>query len=152
MGSDEAATLASRSACEAAIRRVVEANKGRFVKSIGDGTLSEFGSTIDAMRAALEVLNVIAQQNSSRPPDKSIELRIGLAVGDVVAEGNDIFGDSVNLAARLQSEAGPGTICTLEHVRDDLANKLELASEDLGPRTLKGIKRQVRIVRIRRPR
>jgi class 3 adenylate cyclase len=149
MAADEATTLAGRSACEAAIRTAVKANNGRFVKSTGDGTLSEFGSTVDAMRTALEILGVAAQQNNTRPQGKRIELRVGLAVGDVVDEGDDIFGDSVNLAARLQAEAAPGTVCIPEHVRDGLENKMELVTEGLGLRELKGMKRPVRVVQVR---
>jgi adenylate cyclase len=132
-----------------AVRKAVERNRGRLVKTIGDGTLNEFGSTVEAMRATLEILGATVAENRGKPDDKCVELRMGLAVGDIVPEGDDILGDSVNLAARLQAEASPGTICTTEHVRDDLANKkMELTSEDLGPRELKGIGRPVRVVQI----
>jgi class 3 adenylate cyclase len=149
MAKDENATLAARSACMSAVRKAVERNRRRLVKTIGDGTLNEFGSTVEAMRATLEILGATVAENRGKPDDKCVELRMGLAVGDIVPEGDDILGDSVNLAARLQAEASPGTICTTEHVRDDLANKkMELTSEDLGPRELKGIGRPVRVVQI----
>jgi class 3 adenylate cyclase len=126
----------------------VERNGGRVVKTMGDGTLNEFGSAVDAMKAALEVQRSMAQRNVDKPEAERIVLRMGIAVGDVVPDGEDIMGDTVNLAARLQAAATPGTIATLEHVRDDLTNKLELASEDLGQLELKGIGRRVRVVQI----
>jgi class 3 adenylate cyclase len=150
MSADEQATLAVRSACMSVVRKAATGNSGRLVKTIGDGTLNEFGSTVDAMRAALEILGTIAEQNRGKPEDKRVELRMGLAVGDVVVdEDNDILGDTVNLASRLEAVAAPGTVCTLEYVRDDLVNKpLQFSSEDLGPRELKGISRQLRVVQI----
>lgn len=148
MSADEKATLAARWECISIVRKAVESNSGRLVKTVGDGTLNEFGSTVDAMQAALEILGAMAKQNADKQEGKRVELRLGLAVGDISPEGDDILGDTVNLAARLEATAAPGTIATLEHVRDDLANKLELASEDLGQKTLKGIARQVRVVLI----
>lgn len=146
MATDEEATLAARRICMATVRQAVERNGGRLVKTIGDGTLNEFGSAVAAMRTALDIHKEMALRNSGS--DTRLELRMGLAVGDVVADGDDVLGDCVNLAARLQAEASPGTICTLEHVRDDIANKLDLSSQDLGPVELKGIKRPVRLVKI----
>jgi class 3 adenylate cyclase len=148
MAADEKATLEAVSASKTLIRETVEGHGGRLVKTMGDGTLNEFGSTLDAMQAALDVLTAIVKKNGDKPADKHIALRMGLAVGDISPDGEDIMGDTVNLAARLEAMAAPGTIATLEHVRDDLANKLELVSEDLGQQTLKGIARLVRVVQI----
>jgi len=148
MAADEKATLAALEASISMQRQTVEQHGGRLVKTTGDGTLSEFGSAVDAMQASLEILAAMVLQNVSRAEGKRVELRIGLALGDVSPDGDDITGDTVNLAARLQSEAAVGTICTLEHVRDDLANKLELDWEDLGQRELKGIGRKVRVVQV----
>ena len=148
MAADEKATLEAVSACKELIRETVERHGGRLVKTTGDGTLNEFGSAVDAMKAALEVQSAMARRNTGKPEHKRIVLRMGLAVGDVAADGEDIMSDAVNLAARLETTATPGTIATLEHVREDLANKLELASEDLGLLELKGIGRRVRVVQI----
>lgn len=150
MASDEAATLADRSDCLATVKQAVAANRGRFVKSIGDGTLSEFKSTVDAMRAALEIQIAIAEQNKGKSAEGHVEMRIGLAVGDVVDEDNDILGNTVNLAARLEGQAAPGTVYAPEHVRNDLMNKQvpPFSSDELGPLELKGMG-SVRVVRIR---
>ena len=148
MAKDEKRTLAALDACTSMLREAVRRHRGRLVKTTGDGTLSEFGSAVEAMRAALEIQIATQQQNASKPEDKRVVLRVGLSVGDVSPDGADILGDSVNLAARLQAEAAPGTICTTEHVLEDLANKLSVTSQSLGIRDMKGIGRRVAVVQI----
>ncbi len=148
IATDEGSTLAALAVCTSMLRDAVERHGGRVVKTTGDGTLNEFGSTFGAMKAALEIQSAMEQQNAGRLQSKRVVLRLGLAVGDVFPDGDDIMGDAVNLADHLQSAATPGTIYTVEHVRDDLANRIELISADLGPQELKGIGRPVRIVRI----
>jgi len=151
MAADEHGTLAALQASMSMLRETVGRHGGRLVKTTGDGTLCEFESTLGAMRAALEIQNAMMRQNVGRSEGKLVLLRIGLVVGDVSPEGDDIMGDSVNLAARLQSAAEPGTVYTTEHVRDDLANKMALSSMDLGQMTFKGIGRPVRVVKITPP-
>jgi class 3 adenylate cyclase len=148
MGADEKSTLAALATCTSMLREAVKRHGGRLIKTIGDGTLSEFGSAVGAMQAALEIHSAMVQQNIARPEDKRMILRMGLAVGDISPDGEDIMGETVNLAARLQAEAAPGTICVSQHVRDDLANKLELVCENLGVRILKNIERPVWVVQV----
>ena len=147
MAKDEKRTLAALDACTSMLREAVRRHRGRLVKTTGDGTL-HVGSAVEAMRAALEIQIAMQQQNASKPEDKRVVLRVGLSVGDVSPDGADILGDSVNLAARLQAEAAPGTICTTEHVLEDLANKLSVTSQSLGIRDMKGIGRRVAVVQI----
>ena len=109
----------------------------RLVKTTGDGLLVEFGSVVDALRCATELQAGVAERNAPMPTDKRMEFRIGINVGDVVVEDGDIFGDGVNIAARLEGSAEPGGICVSALVQRDAAGKLDLAFEDLGEQTLK---------------
>jgi len=118
---------------------------GRLVKTTGDGLLVEFGSVVDALRCAVEVQSEMTGHNTGVPPNKRIELRIGINVGDIVVEGGDIFGDGVNVAARLEGLAEPGGICVSARVQEDAAGKLDLAFEDIGEQQLKNIARPVRV-------
>jgi len=123
-------------------------HKGRLVKTTGDGLLVEFGSVVDALRCAVEVQREMTGRNTGVPPDNRIEFRIGINVGDVVVEDGDIFGDGVNVAARLEGLAEPGGICVSARVQEDAAGKLDLAFEDMGERQLKNIARPVRAYRV----
>ena len=123
-------------------------HRGRLVKTIGDGLLLEFGSVVDALRCAVEVQRGMAERNAGVPPNNRIEFRIGINVGDVVVEDGDIFGDGVNVAARLEGLAEPGGICVSARVQEDAAGKLDLAFEDLGDQALKNIARPVRAYRV----
>ena len=107
--------------------------------------LVEFGSVVDALRCAVEVQSEMTGHNTGVPPNKRIELRIGINVGDIVVEGGDIFGDGVNVAARLKGLAEPGGICVSARVQEDAAGKLDLAFEDIGEQQLKNIARPVRV-------
>jgi TolB-like protein/class 3 adenylate cyclase/Tfp pilus assembly protein PilF len=118
---------------------------GRIVKNTGDGLLAEFASVVDALRCATEVQAGMTERNASAHADNRIEFRIGIHQGDVVAEDHDIFGDAVNVAARLEALAEPGGICVSARVRGDAAGKLDLAFEDLGQQELKNISRPVRV-------
>src|SRR5262249_55240190 len=106
---------------------------GRIVKNTGDGVLAEFASVVDALRCAAEVQAGMTERNAAAPADHRIEFRIGIHQGDVVVEDHDIFGDAVNIAARLEALAEPGGICVSARVRGDAAGKLELALRALGP-------------------
>jgi class 3 adenylate cyclase len=124
-------------------------HKGRLVKTTGDGLLVEFGSVVDALRCAVEVQREMPGRNAGVAPDNRIEFRIGINVGDIVVEDGDIFGDGVNVAARLEALAEPGGICVAARVEEDAAGKLDLAFEDIGEQQLKNITRPVRVYRIR---
>ena len=119
-------------------------HRGRLVKTTGDGLLVEFASVVDALRCAVEVQHEMTGRNPGAPPENRIELRIGINVGDIVVEDGDIFGDGVNIAARLEGLAEPGHICVSARVQEDAAGKLDLFFEDIGEQRLKNIARQVR--------
>src|ERR1700758_32584 len=99
--------------------------RGRIVKNTGDGMLAEFASVVDAVRCAVEVQRAMADRNAATPPEKRIEFRAGINLGDVIAEEHDIFGDGVNVAARLEALAEPGGICVSRVVRDQIRDKLD---------------------------
>jgi adenylate cyclase len=118
-------------------------HRGRIVKNTGDGFLAEFASVVDAVRCAVEVQRAMAERNAGTPPDKRIEFRIGINLGDVIAEEDDIFGDGVNIAVRLEALAEPGGICISRVVRDQVRDRLDYAFEDLGEQQVKNIARPV---------
>ena len=127
----------------------ISEHRGRIVKTTGDGLLVEFSSVVDALQCATEIQSAMAEFNSEIAAEKGIEFRIGINVGDVVVEDGDIFGDGVNVAARLESLADPGGICVSARVQEDAAGKLDLAFEDMGEQALKNIARPVRVYRVR---
>src|SRR6266446_4344798 len=127
----------------------IAGHKGRIVKTTGDGLLVEFASVVDALRCAAEVQAALTESNAALPQDRRIEFRIGINVGDIVVEDGDIFGDGVNVAARLESLAEPGGICVSARVPEDAAGRLDLAFEDMGEQALKNIARPVRVYRVR---
>jgi adenylate cyclase len=122
---------------------------GRIVKTTGDGMLVEFASVVDAVRCAVAVQQAMAGRNTDATAESRIELRIGINLGDVIVEGEDIFGDGVNVSARLEALAEPGGICISRVVRDQVRDKLPYAFEDLGEQQVKNIARPVRIYRVR---
>jgi adenylate cyclase len=122
--------------------------RGRLVKTTGDGLLVEFSSVVDALRCAVDVQREMTGRNTGVPSDNRIEFRIGINVGDIVVEDGDIFGDGVNVAARLEALAEPGGICVAARVQEDAAGKLDLAFEDIGEQQLKNIARPVRVCRV----
>ena len=149
IGADESGTLQALKAIRAElIDPAIAAHNGRLVKTTGDGLLVEFGSVVDALRCATEVQAGMAERNATVTADKRIEFRIGINMGDIVVEDGDIFGDGVNVAARLEGLAEPGGICVSARVQEDAAGKLDLAFEDLGEQTLKNIARPVRAYKI----
>src|SRR5207253_7031367 len=123
-------------------------NRGRIVKTTGDGMLVEFPSIVDAVRCAVEIQRGIIDRNADTPEDKRITFRIGINLGDIIIDGDDIFGDGVNIAARLEALARPNGICISQAVRDQVEGKLELAMEDIGFQRLKNISGPVRVYRI----
>jgi TolB-like protein/class 3 adenylate cyclase len=127
--------------------RIAE-HRGRLVKTTGDGLLVEFVSVVDALRCAGQIQAALAEWNGEAPADRRIEFRIGIHQGDVVAEDGDIFGDGVNVAARLEGLAEPGGICVSARVQEDAAGKLDLTFADMGDQALKNITRPVRAYRV----
>ena len=127
----------------------IAANRGRIVKTTGDGLLVEFGSVVDALRCAVDVQREMTERNAAVPLDNRIEFRIGINMGDIVVEDGDIFGDGVNVAARLEGLAEPGSIRVSSRVQEDAVGRLDLAFEDLGEQQLKNISRPVRAYRVR---
>jgi adenylate cyclase len=150
IGADEGGTLQALKAIRAELLDpTIAAHNGRLVKTTGDGLLVEFSSVVDALRCATEMQAGMAERDATVPTEKRIEFRIGLHQGDVVIEDNDIFGDAVNVAARLEGLAEPGGICVSARVRGDASGKLDLAFEDMGPQELKNIARPVRVYQVR---
>jgi TolB-like protein/class 3 adenylate cyclase len=123
-------------------------HRGHVVKNTGDGMLAEFGSVVDAMRCAVDIQRGMSERNANVPQEKRIEFRIGINVGDIILDRGDIFGDSVNLAARLEAVAEPGGICVSGRVLEDIEGKLEIGFEDAGERRLKNIARPVHVYRV----
>jgi TolB-like protein/class 3 adenylate cyclase len=124
-------------------------HRGRIVKNTGDGFLAEFPSVVDAMRSAVEVQQGMAEANAAIPPEKRIEFRVGINLGDVIAEEHDIFGDGVNVAARLEALAEPGGVLVSNTVHDHVRDRLPFVFEDLGEQQVKNIARPVRVYRVR---
>jgi adenylate cyclase len=149
IGADEEGTLNRLRSMRTEVidPRIIE-YRGRIVKTTGDGLLVEFSSVIDALRCATEWQLEIADRNPGTPDDR-IEFRIGVHQGDIVVEDNDIFGDGVNVAARLEGLANPGGICVSARVQEDVTGRLNLTFDDLGEQTLKNIARPVRVYRVR---
>jgi adenylate cyclase len=150
MGADEGGTLAELKELRRELADPkIDEHHGRIVKTTGDGLLVEFASVVDAVRCAVELQRAMAERNIDVPVDRRIEFRIGVNVGDVVVEDGDIFGDGVNVAARLEGLADPGGICVSARVQEDAAGRLDLAFEDMGEQQLKNIARQVHVYRVR---
>jgi adenylate cyclase len=149
IGTDEDGTLQALKAIrDELIDPTLAAHNGRLVKTTGDGLLVEFSSVVDALRCATEIQAGMAEREVSAPTDKRIEYRIGIHQGDIVVEDGDLFGDGVNVAARLEALAEPGGICVSARVQEDAVGKLDLAFEDLGEQALKNIARPVRVHRV----
>jgi len=149
IGADEEGTLGRlRSLRAELIDPKIAGHRGRIVKTTGDGLLVEFASVVDALRCAAEVQAAMAETNAGSPADKRIELRVGINMGDIVVEDGDIFGDGVNVAARLEGLAAAGGICVSARVQEDAAGRLDLAFEDIGEQQLKNIARPVRVYRV----
>src|SRR5215471_18472913 len=131
------------------INPAVSLHRGRIVKTTGDGILIEFPSVVDAVRCALDVQRGMDGRNTDVPAEQRIEFRVGINVGDVVVEGEDLLGDGVNVAARLEGIAEPGGICISEDAYRQVRDKLDMNFEDAGEQQLKNIGRPVRTYRVR---
>src|SRR6201984_2940152 len=145
MGANEEGTLAALKGLrrELADPKIKE-HRGRIVKTTGDGLLVEFASVVDAVRCAVEVQQEMAERNVGVPEEQRIQFRIGINLGDIIKDGRDIYGDGVNVAARLEALAEPGGICVNRVVRDQVRDKLDFAFEDAGEQRVKNIARPLR--------
>jgi len=146
---DEAGTLARLKTHRLELMDpAIAKNNGRLIKTTGDGLLVEFHSVADAVRCAVEIQDRMARRNADVSTDQRIEFRIGINVGDVIVENDDIFGDGANLAARLQELSAAGGICVSRAVQDQIGDRLGIAFEDRGEKSLKNIARPIRVYRV----
>jgi len=149
MGANESGTLTALDALRTDfVNPKISEHQGRIVKLTGDGMLVEFPSVVNAVACAAELQRGMRNRNAGVPQDHRIEFRIGVNVGDIIVQGEDIFGDGVNVAARLESIAAPGGIMISGSVRDHIGNRLDLAFEDMGEQSLKNIERPIRVYRV----
>src|SRR5713226_10116215 len=148
MGGDEEATLVTLTAHRKIIDSQIENHHGRFVNSAGDSVLAEFASVVEAVNCAVEIQTGLKIENASLPPERRMEFRIGVNLGDVMVDGEQIYGDGANVAARLESLADPGSIFISGSVHEQLGNKLPLGYQDLGQQAVKNIAKPVRVFRV----
>ena len=152
MGADEEGTLERLKALRRELLdpKIAE-HQGRIVKTTGDGMLVEFASVVDAVRCAVEVQQAMPERNTGVAADSRIELRIGINLGDVIVEGDDLYGDGVNIAARIEALADAGGVFVSHTVHDHVRDRLPFVFEDLGEQQVKNIARPVRVYRVRDP-
>src|SRR3989442_12326675 len=148
MGEDEEATIRTLTAYRDVFATGIHQHHGRVVDSPGDNLLAEFASAVDAVQCAVEIQRELKVRNAELPDQRRMEFRIGINVGDVVVEGERLYGDGVNIAARLEGLAEPGGICISGTVYDHIKNKLPLVYEYLGEQTVKNIAKPVRMWRV----
>ncbi|MSP82992.1 MAG: adenylate/guanylate cyclase domain-containing protein [Alphaproteobacteria bacterium] len=148
MGMDEAGTLAALGASRALIDPLITANGGRVVGTAGDSLLAEFGSAVAAVACAVAMQRARAERNAPLPDDRRMRFRVGINLGDVMVSGNDIHGDGVNVAVRLERLVEPGGICISRVVLDQIEGRLPVTAEDLGDQTVKNIAKPVRVFRV----
>jgi len=148
MGEDEEATVRTLSAHRAIIDGLIEQCRGRFVNSAGDSVLAEFPSVVNAVECAVEIQSTLKSENEGLPPERRMEFRIGVNLGDVIVDGEQIYGDGINVAARLESLAEPGGIYISGKVQEEIRNKLTLKCEDLGEQQVKNIAEPIRVFRV----
>ena len=149
MGEDEEGTLARLKAHRSELIDVkIAEHRGRVVKSTGDGILIEFASVVDAVRCAVEMQSGMDTRNSDIPQDRRIDLRVGINLGDIIVDDNDIHGDGVNIAARLEGLAQPGGICMSQTVLDHAWGKVPFEVDDAGEQALKNIERPIHVYRV----
>ena len=148
MGEDEEGTIRILNAYLEVINGFIQRHQGRVVTTAGDSVLAEFPSVVDAVRCSVGIQEELKDRNEELPEDKRMEFRIGVNLGDVVEEGDNILGDGVNVAARIQSLAEAGGICVTGTAYDQIEKKLSLSYEYLGEQTVKNIEKPVRVYRI----
>jgi adenylate cyclase len=148
MGQNEEATLRTLSACRKIIDSLIERHHGRFVNSAGDSVLAEFASVVEAVTCAVSIQTALKDQNAQLPLERRMQFRIGVNSGDVMVEGEEIYGDGVNVAARLENLADPGGICISGTVYEQVSDRLALSYQDCGEQAVKNIARPVRVWRV----
>jgi adenylate cyclase len=150
MGQDEVGTLRTLTAYRAIIDRLIASHRGRIFNTAGDSILADFASAVDAVQCAVEVQDAISKANADRPACEQMRFRIGVHVGDIIVQGTNLFGDAVNIAARLEALAEPGGICVSGAVRDHIGTKLLVEFTHLGPQQVKNITQPIKAYRISR--
>jgi adenylate cyclase len=148
MGGDEEATLATLTAHRKIIDNLIEQHHGRFVNSAGDSVLAEFASVVEAVNCAVDIQTALKAENAKLPAERRMDFRIGINLGDVMVEGDQIYGDGINVAARLESLADPGGICISGKVHEEIGHKLALSYDNLGAQRVKNIADPVRVFRV----
>src|ERR1700684_75927 len=144
MGADEIGTITSlKSHRRELVDSAIAEHRGRIVKTTGDGMLVEFASVVDGVSCAVYVQRSMVRRNAAVPTEKQVIIRIGINVGDIVIDGDDIFGDGVNIAARLETLCEPGGVCISRAANDQIRDKLSIAFADLGEQAVKNISRAV---------
>jgi adenylate cyclase len=148
MGRDEVGTLRTLTAYRAIIDCLIAFHRGRIFNTAGDSILADFVSAVDAVECAVEIQEAVGKENADRPADDQMRFRIGVHVGDIIVQGDNLFGDAVNIAARLEALAEPGGICVSGAVRDHIGTKLSVEFIDLGPQQVKNIAQPIKAYRI----
>ena len=138
MGADEVGTLKGLTERRAILDGIIGEHRGRIANTAGDSVLAEFGSAVDAVQCAVEAQTALAEANTGVPPGRQINFRVGVHIGDVMVRAGDLFGDGVNIAARLQTLANPGTVCISGATYDQVRKVLPMTFVDLGVQQVKG--------------
>ncbi len=149
MHEDEEATLATLSSHRAIVDTLIQSLNGRIAGTAGDSVLAEFASVVDAVRCAVSIQQSLVEANRRLIPERQMQFRIGINVGDVILKDGDLFGDGINVAARLEALADPGGICVTRGVRDYIRDKIEYTFEDMGEQKVKNIPRPIRVFKVR---
>jgi len=148
MGADEQRAVRVLSAHNKVVGMAINQHDGTVIKQMGDGVLAEFGSAVDSVTCAMDIQKRVREYAAKTPPDMRFEVRIGVHLGDVIVVGNDIIGDGVNVASRIEPMAAPGGICISQDVYNQVHNKIEIATVSLGPQQFKNIERQIEIFKV----
>src|SRR6516162_3053532 len=148
MGQDEVGTLRTLNRYRAIIDPLIASHRGRIFNTAGDSLVADFATAVDAVECAIEAHEAIARENAGRPAGEQMRFRIGIHVGDIMVQGNNLFGDAVNIAARLEALAEPSGICVSGVVRDQIGTKLPVGFIDLGEQQVKNIAQPIRAYRI----
>src|SRR5215472_12621136 len=148
MGQDEVGTLRTLNRYRAIIDPLIASHRGRIFSTAGDSLVADFASAVDAVQCAVAVQDAIGKENADRPAGEQMRFRIGIHVGDIMVQGENLFGDAVNIAARLEALAEPGGACISGAVRDHIGTNLPVGFIDLGPQQVKNIAQPIRAYRI----
>src|SRR5437763_4730521 len=148
MARDEVGTLTRLKACRVIIEELITPHRGRIFNTAGDSVVADFASAVDAVQCAVAVQAAIAAKNAGGIADEPMQFRIGVHVGDVMVDGNNLLGDGINIAARLEAFAEPGAICVSAMARDHIGNKVPLTFDDLGEQQVKNIAQPIRVYRV----